>query len=106
MTVRDTRPEEFEDRFIFMSISNDIAWTKKGNSLDCISNSKEVRDYSKRFQLGHWSFLGLGEEENCADRTHTNLKHNGILLLRSWYPISNMADIQSSEHPVRWIEDF
>ena len=50
-------------------------------------------------------FLGLSEEANGTERTHTNLKQNGILLVRSWYPISNIADIQSSEHPVRWIGD-
>ena len=42
---------------------NDIDWAKKGYSLDCISNSKEVRDYAKRFPGGHWSFLGPGDEE-------------------------------------------
>ena len=46
-----------------MSVSNDIDWTTNGNSLGCISNSKEVRDYAKRFQRGHWSFLGPGNEE-------------------------------------------
>ena len=76
MAKGGTKLEEFEDRFIFMSMFNDIAWTKNGNSLDCISNSKEVRDYAKRCQLGHWSFLGLGEEENGTERTHTNLMHN------------------------------
>ena len=45
-----------------MSVSNDIDWTKQGHSLDRTSNSKEVSDYAKRFQRGHWSFLGLGEK--------------------------------------------
>ena len=43
---------------------NDSDWTRIGNSLHCIVNSKEVRDYAKRFRRGHWSFFGLGDEEN------------------------------------------
>ena len=31
MTVRTTRREEFEDRIIFLSVFNDIDWTKNGN---------------------------------------------------------------------------
>ena len=34
-TVRKTRPEEFEDRIILMSMFNDIAWTKNGNYNEC-----------------------------------------------------------------------
>ena len=43
---------------------NDSVWTRIGNSLHCIVNSKEARDYAKRFRRGHWSFFGLGDEEN------------------------------------------
>ena len=62
----ETQPINLEQcggRTICMSMSNDIDWTKHGHSLDCTSNSKEVSDYAKRFQRGHWSFLGLGEED-------------------------------------------
>ena len=85
---------EFENRIIFMSKLN-----------ECISNSEEVKDFAKRFPLGHLSFLGLGEEENGMERKITNLKDSGILLQMSWLPISKTADIQHSELPVRWIGD-
>ena len=39
---------------------------------------------------------------NGTERTITNLKDSGILPQMSWLPISNTADIQSSELPVRW----
>ena len=35
ITVSQTSSEEFEDRIIFMSIFNDIDWTKKGNYDEC-----------------------------------------------------------------------
>ena len=43
-----------------MSMFNDIDWTMNGNSIECISNSKQVSDYAKEFQRGHWSLFGLG----------------------------------------------
>ena len=42
---------------------NDIDLTKKGHCLECFSNPDMVRDYAKKFMLGHWSFLTPGEEE-------------------------------------------
>ena len=58
MTTRGIRPE----RIIFMSIFNDIDWTKNGyyKKAFFFSKSQTVRDYAKRFQLGHWYFLGPG----------------------------------------------
>ena len=35
MSVRRTRPEEFEERIIFMSIFNDIDWTKTAEICRC-----------------------------------------------------------------------
>ena len=43
-------------------MSNDIEWARKWHSVHCCSNSKEVRDYAKSFQRGHWSLLGPGNE--------------------------------------------
>ena len=60
-----------------MSMFNDIGWTKTGNSLDCISNSKEVRDYAKRGfseDTGHSSVLEM--KRNCMERIITNQKEN------------------------------
>ena len=46
---RNIEFEEFGDRIIFMSMFNDIEWTRKGNEEICISNSKEVDMNAKRF---------------------------------------------------------
>ena len=62
MATRGIRPEEFEDPIIFMSMFNDIDWTKKGNSND-FSDSVNVSDYAKRFQKGHCPLLGPDDEE-------------------------------------------
>ena len=58
---KNTEPENFEDRIMFMSMFNDIEWQK--NDEICISNAKNAKNYSKRFLPGHWTFLGPGLEK-------------------------------------------
>ena len=60
---RNIEPEELEDRIIFMSISNDIDWTAKGNEVNCISKSDKVKMYAPRLSQEHWTFLGPGDEK-------------------------------------------
>ena len=60
---QNIEPEKFEDRIIFMSMFNDIEWTRKGNSEQCVSNSEQVKNYAKRCSRGHWTFLGPGDEK-------------------------------------------
>ena len=56
--------KNFTDQIIFMSMFNDIDWTRKGNDEICISNSqKNVKDYAKRFLQGHSTFFGPGDEK-------------------------------------------
>ena len=43
---RNIEPEKFEDRIIFMSMFNDIRWTKRGHAEKCISNSEQVKNYA------------------------------------------------------------
>ena len=51
MATRGIRPEEFDDRIIFMSMFNDIDSSKgEDNSNIGLSNSLKVRDRAKRFQ--------------------------------------------------------
>ena len=50
---RNVELENCEDRIIFMSMFNDIEWTKRGISEQCISNSEKVKKYAKRFSRGH-----------------------------------------------------
>ena len=50
-------------RIIFVSMFNDIDWTRRENSEKCISNSEQVKNYAERFSRGHWSFPGPGDEQ-------------------------------------------
>ena len=74
---RNIEPDKFTDRIIFMSMFNDIDWTRKGNDGICISNSEKVKEYAKRFLQGHWEFLGPGDEKKCMELFLTHLKENG-----------------------------
>ena len=59
----NTAPEQLFDRIIFMSMFNDIDWTKKENNEEtCTSNSEQVKWYAQRFQKGHWTFIGPVDE--------------------------------------------
>ena len=60
---QNIEPEHFEGRIIFISMFNDIDWTKVGNSEKCMWNSEQFKNYAKRFSRGHWSFLGPGDEK-------------------------------------------
>ena len=46
-----------------MSMFNDISHGTKDNEKECMSNANLVSLYAKRFEAGHWSFLGLGSEK-------------------------------------------
>ena len=57
---QNIEPENFEGRIIFMSMFNDIDWTKRGNSEKCI----RIRtSYAKRFSRGLWTPPGPGDEK-------------------------------------------
>ena len=92
---KNTEPENFKDRIIFMSVFNDIEWKKNDES--CISNAKNVKNYSKRFLPGHWTFLCPGSEKKWygssydgqCDRTATK-----------WYSNSKKLVILFSQPPV------
>ena len=57
------KPEQFQGRIIFMSMSNDIIWWIKDTEKECIANSTLVSLFAKRFPAGHWSFFGPGSEK-------------------------------------------
>ena len=42
--------EPFEERIIFMSMFNDIEWTKKGDTETCSYNAKEVAAFGTQFK--------------------------------------------------------
>ena len=49
-----------KNAFEFLSMFNDIRWTKKGNSENM---SKEVAAFAANFKPGHWCFLGPAAEK-------------------------------------------
>ena len=52
------KPENFNDRIIFMSMNKDIAWYARGNRERCEHNSQTVAEHARRFPRGDWSFSG------------------------------------------------
>ena len=46
-------PQDFKHRIIFMSIYNDIEWTRKDHREVCLNNSSSVAEYAKSFSKGH-----------------------------------------------------
>ena len=61
LEAQQINPEQFAGRILFVSMFNDVDWTKR-NSSDCVSNSEKVRDFARRFPRGHWTLFGPGEE--------------------------------------------
>ena len=55
--------KNIEIESFFVSLFNDIDWTKKGNSEKCISNFNQIKNYKERFSQGHLTFLGPGHEK-------------------------------------------
>ena len=99
--------ENFEDRTIFMSMFNDVGWTKRGNSERCVSNSEQVKNYAERFSRGHWKTLCPGDEKKwygilCC----IFLKENGIPSLHWWWDDSKKLVTQYSRASVLWVVEF
>ena len=44
MTESKCEPEQFKGRIIFMSMYNDIGWTKRGNKEHCFANALRVTE--------------------------------------------------------------
>ena len=71
MAESKCEPEQFKGRIIFMSMYNDIDWTKRGKKEHCIASTLRVSEYAPRFTQGHWSCLGPGPEKKWYG-THVN----------------------------------
>ena len=57
-------PKDFKDRIIFMSMHNDIDWNQKRQMKRLVNVIPQVlRNMSRIFPKGHWSFLGPGSKE-------------------------------------------
>ena len=69
-------PEHFNDKIIFMSMYNDVAWQEKGNKERCEHNS----------QTNSLAVIGLSwcldQKRNGTEHTLTNPTDHGIKLHR------------------------
>ena len=81
---RNFEPEDFKDRIIFMSMFNDIEWTKRGNTETCIFNSEQVKNYAKRFSQGHCS-SALETKRSGMELSVTHLKEDLIPQPHKWW---------------------
>ena len=59
---KNIQPEAFKDRIIFISMFNNIDWSKRKNDDNCISNAEKVKNAMK-FSQRSWTFLGPGSEK-------------------------------------------
>ena len=98
---RSTNPEQFQDRIIVMLMFNDIDWSKNESSKACPSNSERVKNYARGFRVDIGHSPAQETKKNYMERTLTNLKESGILLLMSWWKRSKKVDIRYSEVSVR-----
>ena len=80
MTENRIKPEQLEDRIIFMSMYNDIGGTKEGNFKKCISNSSDVEAYAHRSRrdIGYSSVQE--RKKNGMERTPASPKVCGTAL--------------------------
>ena len=61
-------PENFSDRIIFMTMFNDIVLEKKNNEDSFALTPWKIKEYASNFNVGHWAFLGPGEEKQVVSR--------------------------------------
>ena len=50
-------PDSFDESIIFMSMFNDIEWTKNDNADICLRSAKEVVTFAAHFKPRRWCFL-------------------------------------------------
>ena len=90
---RNIKLEKFTDRIIFMSMFNDIDWTRKGN----------VKEHAMRFSQGHWTFSVLETKRSGMELFLTHLKENGTLQPLTCWNDSKIQVIQYSRVSVLWV---
>ena len=70
-----------------MFMFNDILW--KSDDQNCISNAEKVKNYAKRFQPGHLTFLGPGSEnrwygDSQGGQWDRTANQNGTAIQTNW----------------------
>ena len=95
MTVSQTRPEgSLHVHFQRHRLD------QEGNYNECFSDFEKVRDFAKRFSLGHWSFLGPGEKEKWYG-THS-YKSEGQWLSTADVMVANFQDSGHQYFSLDW----
>ena len=87
LAEKNIKPENSKDGIIFMYMFNDILW--KSDDQECISNAEKVKNYAKRFQPGHWTFLGRRSEKRMVRwlsrwTVGPCSQQNGTAIQRKW----------------------
>ena len=87
-------PEQFSDRFLFMSIFTDIDIYSIGYEVACTSTSDKVRQQASNFVKGHWTSLARKRREVVS---WENYKPDG-----KWDSIASsmVKDFEETGHPV------
>ena len=73
----ETQPPDSQDRVIFMSMYNDIDWTRKDNRDTCCQKLSRVSVYARHSPEGGWCFLGPGDKKSGVGPSTTNQMENG-----------------------------
>ena len=87
--------EKFTDRIIFMSMFNDIDWTRKGSDGICMSNSEKSRNTRRDSRKDTGRFWVLETKRSGMELFLTHLKENGIL-----QPLKMVERFKDAGHPV------
>ena len=94
---RNIEPEKFKDRSIFMSMFNDIDWTRKGNDGICISNSEKSQGIREKIRARTLDgFRSWRREAVGMELFLVHLKENGTLQTLKWWNDSMTQVIQYS----------
>ena len=106
MTKSKCEPELSKGRIIFMSMYNDIDWTRRGNKDNCIANALRVTEYARRFTQGHLVVSGSWiREEMVREPMATNWMENGTELLKALCSTLPKADILCFVPAASWKEE-
>ena len=100
---RNIKPEEFTVWIIFMSMFNDIDWTRKGNDGICISNSVKSRNTRRDSRKDTGRFWVLEMKRSGLELFVAHLKENGTLQPLIWWNDSKIQVIQYSRVWVLWV---
>ena len=72
------RPERFEDRIVFMSMLNDIAWTKKGHSTEKCSKFRTGQEIRKKTEISAWTLVLPRAQEKMKNGVGTPHRHRSF----------------------------